>query len=260
MSMNKTTARNNSALGTIAKASDAPGFVETPLTESRRKELGIDKYYSPYRIDEALVKEKRIYWRGKRCFDLVCASLALIILSPIIGLFLLAIYIEDPKGSPIFKQTRVGKDGKLFTFYKMRSMCVDAEEKLAELMAYNEFSSEKAFKIKDDPRITKIGKFIRNTSIDELPQLVNIIKGDMSIVGPRPPLVNEAKLYSDYEWQRLLVTPGLTCFWQVYPQRHEISFEDWVAFDIKYVEQRSWGMDLKLIFKTVVLLFSGAHD
>lgn len=244
-----------------AKTSEKLGFVETPLTKEQRAALGIEKYYSPYMVNKhSVLRNRRLFWAGKRCFDVVCAALALVVLSPIILGFLLAIYIEDPKGSPVFKQERVGKGGKVFVFYKMRSMCVDAEAKLEALMQHNQVSGGKAFKIKDDPRITKVGKLIRNTSIDELLQLVNILKGDMSICGPRPPLPAEVAQYSEYEKQRLTVTPGLTCFWQVYPGRHEISFEDWVALDVKYIEERSWGVDLMLIWKTILLIFSGAHD
>lgn len=136
-------------------------------------------------------------------------------------------------------------------------MYTGAEKRLEELLKQNEFGG-KAFKIKDDPRITKVGRFIRNTSIDELAQLVNILKGDMSIVGPRPPLPREVAQYDEYERQRFIVTPGLTCFWQVYPRRHEISFDDWVALDIKYTVERNMWIDIKLIFQTVLLVL-GAH-
>lgn len=237
------------------------GFVLTPLTQEQRARLGVEKYYAPYIVNKkAVLKDRRIFWIGKRAFDIVCSALALLLLGPLILCFLLAIYIEDPKGSPVFKQERVGRGGKTFMFYKMRSMCVDAEDKLSELMEQNEVTDGKAFKIKDDPRITKVGKFIRNTSIDELLQLVNILKGDMSIVGPRPPLPREVTNYTEYERQRLTVTPGLTCFWQVYPGRHDLPFEDWVALDVKYIEERSWWVDIKMIFKTFLLIFHGAHD
>lgn len=235
-------------------------LAEKKLTQEERIELGIDKYYRPYKVDpEKVLSDRRVYWAVKRVFDVVAATAALIVLSPLILVTMLAIYIEDPHGSPIFAQERVGRDGKTFKFLKLRSMCCDAEAKLAELMKDNEFNG-KAFKIKDDPRITKVGHFIRNTSIDELMQLVNIIKGDMSIVGPRPPLPREVELYDDYEKQRLVVTPGLTCFWQTCPKRHDVSFDDWVAMDIKYAAERSWLVDLKLIFKTVLVVFKGNTD
>lgn len=236
------------------------GFDACPLSLEQRKQLGVEQYYSPFLVStEEVCSSHRLYRIVKRSADVVCALLGLLVLSPVILAFLLAIYVEDPNGSPVFRQERIGRDGKPFMFYKMRSMCVDAEAKLEELLSRNE-ANGKAFKIKDDPRITKVGKIIRNTSIDELLQLVNIIKGDMSIVGPRPPLPREVALYNDYEMQRLAVTPGLTCFWQVHPERHSISFDDWVAMDLKYIQERSWWVDTKMVWKTVMLILSGAHD
>lgn len=236
------------------------GFAGHPLTIEQRRKLGVERYYRPYRVDrEAVLKARSSYWLMKRVFDILAAGLALIVLSPLMLVCMIAIWIEDPKGSPIFTQDRVGRGGKIFRFYKMRSMHVDAEEKLEELLEDNEFMG-KAFKIKDDPRITKVGKFLRNVSLDELPQLVNIIKGDMSVVGPRPPLPREVENYDDYEKQRLIVTPGLTCFWQVYPKRHEISFDDWVALDVKYVVERNWKLDVKLILQTVLRVLKGHAD
>ena len=236
------------------------GFASHPLTSEQRRELEVEQYYRPYQVDTAAVlKARRSYWMVKRTIDVICASIALVVLSPVMLVCMAAIWIEDPKGSPIFTQDRVGQGGKVFRFYKMRSMHVDAEEKLEELLCENEFDG-KAFKIKDDPRITRVGKFLRNVSLDELPQLLNIIKGDMSIVGPRPPLPREVENYDEYERQRLIVTPGLTCFWQVYPRRHEISFDDWVALDIKYVVERTWKLDIKLIFLTVLRVLKGHAD
>ena len=140
--------------------------------------------------------------------------------------------------------------GKEFKFYKFRSMCPDAEKKLESLLQYNEMEGP-VFKIKDDPRITRVGKLIRKTSIDELPQLWNILKGDMSIVGPRPCLPREAEQYDDYTRQRLLVTPGLTCYWQVQPNRNKLTFEQWMELDLRYIKERSFWVDWKIIFKTV---------
>ena len=162
----------------------------------------------------------------------------------------LVIYIDDPHGSPIFKQIRAGRDGKPFTLYKFRSMYVDAEQRLGELIDENEMDGP-AFKIKNDPRITRVGKFIRRTSIDELPQLLNILKGDMSIVGPRPALPREVEQYDEYQMQRLYVSPGLTCYWQIQPQRNNVSFDEWMALDIKYIRERSFLTDWKIIFKTI---------
>ena len=128
-------------------------------------------------------------------------------------------------------------------------MCVDAKKHLEELLPYNEMTGP-AFKIHNDPRITRLGHFLRSTSLDELPQLVNILKGDMSIVGPRPPLLREVKEYTAYQRQRLAVTPGLTCFWQVSPQRNQLSFDAWVELDLRYIREQSWLLDWKLIFQT----------
>lgn len=228
------------------------------LTREEREALGVAEYYRPFCVEHrAVLKDRRKFWMCKRTFDVICSSIALIVLSPVILVTMLLIFLEDPHSSPIFKQERVGRGGKIFQLYKLRSMYTGAEKRLEELLKQNEFDG-KAFKIKDDPRITKVGRFIRNTSIDELAQLVNILKGDMSIVGPRPPLPREVAQYDDYERQRLIVTPGLTCFWQVYPRRHEISFDDWVALDIKYTVERNLWVDVKLIFRTVLLVL-GAH-
>lgn len=236
------------------------GFSGAPLTDAQRKKIGIDVYYRPYKIDIKKISEnKRGYAVIKRITDIICATAALIVLLPIMILTAIAIVIEDPKGGPIFKQKRVGHNGKEFNFLKFRSMCVDAETKLNSLLQQNEFQG-KAFKMKDDPRITKVGKIIRNCSIDELPQLINIIKGDMSIVGPRPPLPREVEMYDEYEKQRLSVIPGLTCIWQVYPGRHEISFDDWVAMDLKYINERTYWGDWKLIFMTFLTVLHGNTD
>lgn len=196
------------------------------------------------------LKSHRNYWIVRRGQDIFFSSLAIVVLSPVLVLTALAVYLDDPHGSPIFKQLRCGRDGKPFMMYKFRSMYVDAEERLNELLKDNEMDGP-AFKIKDDPRITHVGHFIRKTSIDELPQLFNILKGDMSIVGPRPALPREVEQYRD-EWkQRMYVTPGLTCYWQIQPNRNDISFEDWMALDLKYIQERSFINDWKIIFGTV---------
>ena len=190
------------------------------------------------------------YWALRRGQDVFFSGLALVVLSPILLLTALAVLIDDPHGSPIFKQLRCGRDGKKFYMYKFRSMYMDAEKKLEELLQANEMDGP-AFKIKDDPRITRVGKFIRKTSIDELPQLWNILKGDMSIVGPRPALPREVEQYKDIWKQRMYITPGLTCYWQIAPNRNDISFDDWMKLDMKYIEERSFWVDWKIIFMTV---------
>ena len=201
------------------------------------------------------LQSKRRYWVLRRAQDIAFSSIALVVLSPVMLLVALAVYIDDPKGSPIFSQIRCGRNGKPFKFYKFRSMCVDAEAKLDALLQQNEMDGP-AFKIKDDPRITRVGKFIRKTSLDELPQLFNILKGDMSIVGPRPPLPREVEQYDAYQRQRLYVTPGLTCYWQIQPHRNDLTFDEWMELDIKYMKERSFLVDWKIIFQTVrVVLF-----
>ncbi len=194
-----------------------------------------------------------IYLFFKRTIDILGSGIGLIILSPIFILVALAIKIEDPKGKVFFVQERCGKNNKLFKMYKFRSMISNAEELLVDLICENEMDGP-VFKIKEDPRITKVGRYIRKTSIDELPQLFNILIGDMSIVGPRPAIPHEVAEYNDYQKQRLLVKPGLTCIWQV-SGRNSIGFDEWVDMDLEYIEKRNLWMDIKLIFKTVGVLF-----
>lgn len=202
-------------------------------------------------------KEGPVYLFFKRAMDIIGSLCGIILLSPLLIIVALAIKIEDPKGSVFFSQKRCGKDNKLFPMYKFRSMVSNAEELLEELMEHNEMDGP-VFKIKEDPRITRVGKFIRKTSIDELPQLFNILRGDMSIVGPRPAIPHEVAEYSDYHKQRLLVKPGLTCIWQV-SGRNSIGFEEWMEMDLEYIEKRNLWMDIKLIFKTVGVLFGDEH-
>ncbi|MBC5638994.1 MULTISPECIES: sugar transferase [Clostridia] len=187
----------------------------------------------------------------KRIIDIVASFTGLILLSPLILIVSMLIKLES-KGEVIFKQKRVGLNGKEFYMYKFRSMVINAEELKEQLESQNEMSGP-MFKIKDDPRITKVGKFIRKTSIDELPQLINVIKGDMSLVGPRPSLPKEVEKFEQWMMERLEVKPGLTCIWQI-SGRNNIDFEDWMKLDIKYVRERSFKLDMKLILKTVLVL------
>ena len=191
----------------------------------------------------------------KRAFDILFSGTAIVCLSPLLIVTAVAIRVES-KGPIIYKSKRVGSNYDIFDFLKFRSMYIDAEARKKELMAQNEMDGP-VFKIKDDPRITRVGKFIRKTSIDELPQLWNILKGDMSIVGPRPALPREVEQYGDYEKQRLYVTPGLSCYWQIAPHRNELSFEEWMNLDIKYVQERSFWVDWKIIFKTFKVCLLG---
>ena len=199
---------------------------------------------------EKTLRSHRRYWVLRRAQDIVFSLLALILLAPLALLISLAIVLDSPGDGAIFRQRRAGRDGKLFWLYKFRTMCPDAEEQLNELLSQNQMDGP-VFKIKGDPRITRVGRFLRKTSLDELPQLLNVLQGDMSIVGPRPALPREVELYSDYQRQRLYVTPGLSCYWQIAPHRNEMSFDEWVALDMKYIQERSFWVDWKIIFLTV---------
>lgn len=196
---------------------------------------------------------KRGYLFTKRCIDIVGSVAGLVILLVVFLIIGLLIKMEDPKGSIFFSQKRVGKNGKEFSMYKFRSMVSDAEARLDQLLQKNETTGA-MFKMRDDPRVTKIGKFIRKTSIDELPQLINVLKGDMSLVGPRPPLPREVKEYTNYQMQRLLVTPGCTGLWQI-SGRSEIGFEEMVELDILYIKTRNCKMDIKIMLKTIKIIF-----
>lgn len=208
-------------------------------------------------LDELSKDDKRSFWIYKRTANIIFSVVALIITIIPMLLVALCIYIDDPKGSPIYTQTRVGRKGKPFKIYKFRTMVVNADQQLEELRALNEMKDGPCFKITDDPRITKIGRILRKTSIDELPQLLNVLKGDMVVVGPRPPLPSEVAQYTEYEKIRLLVTPGITCIWQTQPQRNEIPFDKWVEMDIDYILHRSIFLDAKIILKTILVVFKG---
>ncbi|QQB87188.1 sugar transferase [Enterococcus casseliflavus] len=189
----------------------------------------------------------------KRIIDIIGSIVGMMLLSPLFLVIAYKIKKEEPEGPVFFSQERVGKNGKLFKMYKFRSMCVDAEEKLEMLLQHNEVEGA-MFKMKDDPRITKIGKFIRKTSIDELPQLLNVLKGEMSLVGPRPPLPREVLDYTDYDRQRLLIKPGCTGFWQVGGRNH-VGFNEMVYLDLKYIKTCSFLTDLSIIVKTINVIF-----
>lgn len=218
--------------------------VERPTDQAQRILLNRDE----------VLRSRRGYWLIRRLQDILLSLFGLLLLWPLMVIVAIIIVVDSPGGSPIFVQTRVGRDGREFSFYKFRSMYPDAEDRLASLLQYNEMDGP-AFKIKNDPRITRVGKFIRKTSIDELPQLVNVLKGDMSIVGPRPALPREVEQYDAYEKQRLFVTPGLTCYWQIQPHRNQMSFEEWIELDIKYIRDRCFLTDWKIILKTFGAVF-----
>lgn len=204
---------------------------------------------SPLLDHQKVVGSKRNYWLGRRAQDIFFSLLALAVLFLPMLLVAAVIWIDSPGASPIFSQNRVGRGGRLFKLYKFRSMVPDAEARLETLLHQNEMDGP-AFKMENDPRITRVGRFIRRTSIDELPQLLNILRGEMSIVGPRPALPREVALYNDYQRQRLYVTPGLTCFWQIQPQRNQLTFDQWMELDLHYMRERCFRVDWIIIFKT----------
>lgn len=207
-------------------------------------------------LDKSNAKKNNAYFIVKRTIDILASFAALIVLSPILLIVILAIRCES-EGDAIFSQERVGRYGKVFKMYKFRSMVVNAEEFRDKLEKHNEMDGP-MFKIKDDPRVTKVGKFIRKASLDELPQLVNVLKGEMTLVGPRPSLPEEVEEFEEWMRARLEVTPGLTCYWQV-SGRNDICFEEWMKLDVKYVKERSTWLDIKLIFKTFGVLFGDEH-
>ena len=185
----------------------------------------------------------------KRLLDLILSLAACVVLAIPMGIIALWIKKDSP-GPVFFKQKRVGKNGRYFYIYKFRSMYQDAEERKKELMSQNEMSGL-MFKMKDDPRITKVGKFIRKTSIDELPQFINVFLGDMSLVGTRPPTVNEFMQYEGHHKRRLSMKPGITGMWQAYGRKTVTDFEDIVKMDLEYIDNWSIGLDIKILFKTI---------
>ena len=203
-------------------------------------------------IDERKLQHQYGYRFIKRLFDVVASSVAVVIISPVFLIIAIAIKINDPAGPVFYTQTRVGKDGKPFKMFKFRSMVTNADELLERLRDQNEVEGA-MFKMKDDPRITKVGKFIRKYSLDELPQLLNVVGGSMSIVGPRPPLPFEVEEYTDYDRQRLMVKPGATGMWQV-GGRNALSFDQMVELDLTYINERSIWLDLKIMFETVKVM------
>ena len=202
-------------------------------------------------LNKEQIKSRFMYHSIKRTFDFIAAICGVIILSPVMLVIAILIKAED-HGPVFYKQVRVGKNGKKFKMYKFRSMSVNADKMLSKLKEQNDVEGP-MFKMKDDPRITKIGHFIRKHSLDELPQFLNVIKGDMSLVGPRPPLPSEVAEYSDYDKQRLYVTPGCTGLWQA-TERNEVGFNEMVQLDIQYIQRASFMFDLWIIWKTVEII------
>jgi exopolysaccharide biosynthesis polyprenyl glycosylphosphotransferase len=206
-----------------------------------------------YGNQQAQIEENRLYLKTKRLVDIMFSLCGLFFLIPAFLLIVILIKVEDPKGGILFRQKRVGKDGKEFMMYKFRSMVHNAESLLENLLQFNE-STGAMFKMKEDPRVTKVGKVLRKYSLDELPQLFNVLKGDMSLVGPRPPLPREVEQYSNFHYQRLLVVPGCTGLWQV-SGRSSLGFEEMVELDLMYISNRTLFYDVKLILQTVKVMF-----
>jgi lipopolysaccharide/colanic/teichoic acid biosynthesis glycosyltransferase len=191
----------------------------------------------------------------KRAVDVVLSGLALIWLSPLFALIAIFVKLHD-RGPVIFAQTRVGQFGRPFRLLKFRSMHVDAEQRLRDVLRFNELGGSVTFKLRQDPRLTPVGRFLRKWSLDELPQLWNVFRGEMSLVGPRPALPREVARYSPLARRRLLAKPGITCLWQV-GGRSEISFSGQVALDLEYIESQSLFLDLKILLKTIPAVISG---
>ncbi len=196
----------------------------------------------------------RRYKLAKRVIGIILAVGLLLLIWPVFLIVAIMIKIDSP-GPIIFKQDRVGQGGRVFTFYKFRSMCAEAEKTRATLLDKNEASGP-IFKIQNDPRVTPIGRVLRRYSIDELPQIFNVLKGDMCFVGPRPPLPCEVAKYEDWQFRRLSVVPGITCLWQV-SGRSNLSFEDWVLLDLKYIDCRSVWIDVSILLRTIPAVLSG---
>lgn len=230
------------------------GMWENIMTDAIERPMFtiVEANMSRHNMREIYQRKSAVYKLIKRLMDVLLSAAALVVLSPVFLITAVAIKCED-NGPVFFAQQRAGKDMKPFRMYKFRSMYVNADEKLSEMMKDNEQTGH-AFKIKNDPRITKTGKVIRRFSIDELPQLINIIKGDMSIVGPRPILTFQMEECSQYERQRLVVQPGLTCYWQI-GGRANIKWDEWVELDLDYIEDMSLWTDIKMIVKTVPAVF-----
>ena len=203
-------------------------------------------------ISHKQIESRKGYHFVKRLFDIALSAIGLVLVSPI--MLIIAYRIKKEDGGPVFyKQVRVGKNGRQFEMYKFRSMVVNADQLLGKLKDQNEIDGA-MFKMKHDPRITRIGHFIREHSLDELPQLVNVLKGDMSLVGPRPPLPSEVEQYTKYDMQRLYVVPGCTGLWQV-TERNNVGFDEMVRLDLKYINESSLKFDFWIIGKTIAIIF-----
>ena len=207
------------------------------------------------KLEAIIEKSYKNYWKKKRIFDIVFTTPILLFFLPLMIIIAIVIVIDDPSAGPFYKQIRVGRHGKEFYMYKFRTMRKNADKIIENLAAQNEMDGP-VFKIKEDPRITRVGKFLRKLSLDELMQFFNVLKGDMTLVGPRPPLPREVEHYTDYQKLRLLVTPGITCTWQIHKNRNDVPFEEWVEMDIEYIQTRTYLNDLKIMLKTPIVMLT----
>lgn len=204
------------------------------------------------KIDQTTIDHRVVYRTGKRIFDFMASLLALIVLIPVFLIIAIAIKTDDPKGSVFYSQKRVGRNGRRFEMFKFRSMQANADKKLNELLKYNEIEGA-MFKMQDDPRVTRVGRIIRKYSLDELPQLLNVVLGSMSLVGPRPPLEREVAKYTEYDKQRLMVVPGCTGLWQV-TGRNELNFDEMVDLDISYIQKSNFHYDAWIMIRTIWIM------
>ncbi|WP_204212582.1 sugar transferase [Collinsella sp. An271] len=232
----------------LLEASAPAAYTNTEGTAGHQAPAAIDS--ATQAAAERLRTGRLAYRFCKRAFDVIFSLIVLVGLCWLYAIVAVAIKLDDPRGPVVFKQVRVGKDGREFQMYKFRSMVTDAEAHLAQLLERNEKTGP-VFKLHDDPRVTRVGRVIRKVSLDELPQFVNVLKGDLSVVGPRPALPREVAAYDDHQRQRLLVKQGLTCYWQTRRDRDSITFDRWIDLDLLYIRKCSAWTDLKLIFQTV---------
>ena len=236
-------------------AMTAMGSWSPPVTAS----AGAGSMASPTAVLAGHLEERGLYLRfGKRLLDIVGASIALILHAPLLLLAVIAIKLESP-GPVLYRSKRIGRGGRPFTFLKLRSMVDGADRGRHHIAHLNECDGP-IFKISNDPRVTRVGRLLRVTSIDEIPQFINVLRGEMSLVGPRPPLPNEVAQYEPWQLHRLDVLPGLTCLWQI-SGRSRIGFNEWMRLDLEYIKYRSFGLDVKILLRTIpaVLSRDGAY-
>ncbi len=220
-------------------------YIEKDKVDAKTREM----------LEAIIEKSYASYWKKKRLFDIFFATLILLFFLPLMVIIAIVVVIDDPSAGPFYKQIRVGRHGKEFYMYKFRTMRAGADKMIDVIASKNEMDGP-VFKMKNDPRITRVGKYLRRLSLDELMQFFNVFKGDMTLVGPRPPLPREVKYYTDYQKLRLLVTPGITCTWQISQNRNDIPFEEWVEMDIEYIQTRTFLNDLKIMLKTPIVMLT----